>query len=166
MRECIFGRFDLLSYYHYTSLVMKDCLEDTISTREIKNKQYPLGILRSAIELFNKTVKHINIEKYGTLIDGVEENVLEGDVHYLLAMKLIKGAEKLSWKTKEDTERLESRIIEFNEFSRTLDKPRELNKQSLEITKRLFLFFSRLEKISKGSSYNNRLGIYSEFSYS
>src|SRR3989344_4192180 len=165
MRECIYGRFDLLSRYHYTSFVMKDCLDETISTREIKNKQYPLGILRSAVELFGKTVKHIKMEKYGTLIDG-GENVLEGDVHYLLAMKLIKGTEKLSWKTKEDTERLESRIIEFNEFSRTLDKPRELNKQSLEITKRLFLFFSRLEKISKGSSYNNRLGIYSEFSYS
>ena len=165
MRECISGRFDLLSRYHYTSFVMKDCLDETISTREIKNKQYPLGILRSAVELFGKTVKHIKMEKYGTLIDG-GENVLEGDVHYLLAMKLIKGTEKLSWKTKEDTERLESRIIEFNEFSKTLDKPRELNEQSLEITKRLFLFFSRLEKTSRGNSYNNRFGIYSEFSYS
>ena len=159
-------RIDLIPYFGYQSKVMERRLEEIISAREIRNNQFPFGVLNSIADLFGKAVKCSDEWKYGTIVDDIKYNPLDGNAAYILCIDMIKYAENLQWKTNEDTKILESKVKEFYDFIKTLNKPRELNDLSLNIAKRLSLFFKKLNELVVYHSNDRVSGNYSKYVYS
>ncbi len=149
----ISGEINLLHSNHYTAAVMVEDLENIVSTGKIKQDEIPLGILSSVQSLFYLGIQAISGKKHGGIYSSRNyyRHPFAPPTAYLLLADIMRVTENLNFEAKGTTKQLEFKIREFYEFSKTLDKPRKVNKKFIKVADRLSRFFKELSHLASQS---------------